>query len=164
VFIRIRGKLHYLWQAVDQHGTVLDILVQGRRNAKAARRFFRKLLKGLTYAPRVIVTDKLRGYGAAKRDVLPTVEHRQSRYLNNRPENSHQPAGAPDAAAQVGRARPALLVGARLHLWPLPFAPAPHDRRRAPCGAGRSLSGLAGGDMRPESGLIATFRRLAAAI
>ena len=91
MFIRIRGKLHYLWRAVDQHGTVLDILVQGRRNAKAARRFFKKLLKGLQYAPRVIVTDKLRSYGAAKRDVLPTVEHRQSRYLNNRTENSHQP-------------------------------------------------------------------------
>ena len=60
VFIRIRGKLHYLWRAVDQHGTVLDILVQNRRNAKAARRFFKKLLKGLQYVPRVIVTDKLR--------------------------------------------------------------------------------------------------------
>jgi putative transposase len=91
VFIRIRGKRHYLWRAVDQDGTVLDILVQGRRNAKAARRFFKKLLKGLQYAPRVIVTDKLRSYSAAKRDVLPTVEHRQSRYLNNRAENSHQP-------------------------------------------------------------------------
>jgi putative transposase len=91
VFIRVRGKRHYLWRAVDQHGTVLDILVQGRRNAKAARRFFKKLLKGLQYASGVIVTDKLRSYGAAKRDVLPTVEHRQSRYLNNRAENSHQP-------------------------------------------------------------------------
>ncbi len=70
---------------------MLDILVQGRRNAKAVRRFFKKLLKGLRYAPRVLVTDKLRSYGAAKRDVLPTVEHRQSRYLNNRAENSHQP-------------------------------------------------------------------------
>ena len=70
---------------------MLDILVQRRRNAKAARRFFKKLLKGLQYAPRVIVTDKLRSYSAAKRDVLPTVEHRQSHYLNNRAENSHQP-------------------------------------------------------------------------
>lgn len=91
VFIRIQGKVHYLWRAVDQDGIVLDILVQSRRNAKAAKRFFRKLLRGLQYAPRVIVTDKLRSYGAAKRKVLPHVEHRQSRYLNNRAENSHRP-------------------------------------------------------------------------
>ena len=91
VFLRIRGKLHYLWRAVDQHGNVLDILVQSRRNAKAARRFFRKLLKGLQYTPRVIVTDKLKSYAAAKRKILPGVEHRQSRYLNNRAEVSHQP-------------------------------------------------------------------------
>jgi len=91
VFLRIRGKLHYLWRAVDQHGNVLDILVQSRRNAKAAKRFFCKLLRGLQYVPRVIVTDKLRSYTAAKREVLPEVEHRQSRYLNNRAEVSHQP-------------------------------------------------------------------------
>lgn len=91
MFIRSRGKLHYLWRAVDQDGHVLDILVQSRRSAKAAKRFFRKLLKGLRYAPRVIVTDKLRSYAVAKHDILPGVEHRQSRYLNNRAEVSHQP-------------------------------------------------------------------------
>src|ERR1700761_315459 len=91
VFIRIRGEQHYLWRAVDQDGHVLDILVQSRRNAKAAKRFFRKLLRGLQYVPRVIVTDKLKSYAAAKRDILPGVEHRQSRYLNNRAEVSHQP-------------------------------------------------------------------------
>ena len=91
VFLRIGGKQHYLWRAVDQHGTVLDILVQSRRSARAAKRFFKKLLKGLQYVPRVIVTDKLRSYGAAKRQILPGVEHRQSRYLNNRAEVSHQP-------------------------------------------------------------------------
>ena len=91
VFVRIRGKSHYLWRAIDQHGNVLDILVQSRRNAKAATRFFRKLLKDLQYVPRVIVTDKLRSYGAAKRDIMPSVEHRQSRYLNNRAEASDQP-------------------------------------------------------------------------
>lgn len=91
VFIRIPGKRHYLWRAVDQHGTVLDILVQSRRNTKAAKRFFKKLLKGLQYVPRVVVTDKLKSYGAAKREILPGVEHRQSRYLNNRAEVSHQP-------------------------------------------------------------------------
>jgi len=91
VFLRIRGKVHYLWRTVDQHGHVLDILVQSRRNAHAAKRFFRKLLRGLQYVPRMIVTDKLRSYAAAKRKVLPGVEHRQSRYLNNRAEVSHQP-------------------------------------------------------------------------
>jgi putative transposase len=91
VFLTINGERHYLWRAVDQDGHVLDILVQSHRNKKAAKKFFRKLLKGLTYAPRVIITDKLKSYGAAKRDILPGVEHRQHRYLNNRAENSHQP-------------------------------------------------------------------------
>ncbi len=91
VFIRIQGKLHYLWRAIDQDGNVLDSLVQSRRSAKAAKRFFRKLLKGLQYVPRVIVTDKLKGYGAARREILPGVEHWQSRYFNNKIEVSHQP-------------------------------------------------------------------------
>jgi putative transposase len=91
VFITINGKTHYLWRAVDQHGNILDILVQSQRNKAAAKKFFRKLLKGCHYVPRVIITDKLRSYGAAKREVLPSVEHRQHRYLNNRAENSHQP-------------------------------------------------------------------------
>jgi putative transposase len=65
--------------------------VQRRRDKAAAKKFFRKLLKGLTYVPRVIITDKLASYGAAKREILPSVEHRQHRYLNNRAENSHQP-------------------------------------------------------------------------
>ena len=91
VFLTIHGQRHYLWRAVDQDDTVLDILVQSRRNKRAAKKFFRKLLKGLTYVPRVIVTDKLKSYAAAKREILPGVEHRQSRYLNNRCENSHRP-------------------------------------------------------------------------
>src|SRR4051795_11729284 len=91
VFIRIQGVQHYLWRAVDQDGVVLDLLVQARRNAQAAKRFFKRLLKGLQYEPRVIVTDKLRSYGVAQRQLLPGVEHRQSRYLNNRAENSHRP-------------------------------------------------------------------------
>jgi putative transposase len=91
VYIRINGVLHYLWRAVDQHGVVLDILVQDRRNATAAKRFFKRLLAGLKYKPRRIVTDGLRSYGVAKREVLPEVRHRTSRYLNNRAENSHRP-------------------------------------------------------------------------
>ena len=84
--IRIGSKQHYLWRAVDQDGHVLDILVQSRRNTKGAKRFFRKLLRSLQYAPKVIVTDKLKSYAAAKRTILPHVEHRQSKYLNNRAE------------------------------------------------------------------------------
>src|SRR6202051_4358119 len=70
VFIRIQGAQHYLWRAVDQDGVVLDILVQPRRDGQAAKRFFRGLLKGLDYVPRVIVTDKLQSYGVARRDLL----------------------------------------------------------------------------------------------
>jgi putative transposase len=91
VFLTIRGERHYLWRAVDQDGHVLDIVVQRRRDKVAAKKFFRKLLKGLTYVPRVLITDKLKSYSAAKRDLLPSVEHRQHRYLNTRAENSHQP-------------------------------------------------------------------------
>ena len=91
VFVRILGVQHYLWRAMDQDGVVLDILVQERRDAKAAKRFFRRLLKGLQYVLRVIVTDELRSYGVAQRQLLPGVEYRQSRYLNNRAENSHRP-------------------------------------------------------------------------
>src|SRR6266545_4332589 len=155
VFLTITGKLHYLWRAVDQHGNVLDILVQSRRNKQAAKKFFRKLLKGChlnlapisgtmlwrssrtgerpmperiakgcwdsdrvlfcqhcclpsesptasklsvigakngcQYVPRVLRGDKLGSYAAAKKEVLPSVEHRQHKRLNNRAENSHQP-------------------------------------------------------------------------
>ena len=91
VFVTINGRTHYLWRAVDQDGTVLDILVQPRRDQAAAKKFFRRLLKGLAYVPRVIISDKLASYGAAKRDVLPSVEHRRHKGLNNRAENSHQP-------------------------------------------------------------------------
>jgi putative transposase len=83
VYIKINGKCHYLWRAVDQGGNVLDILVTSRRDAKAAIRFFRKLLTGWQYVPRVLITDKLASY--------PSVENRRSKYLNNRAENSHQP-------------------------------------------------------------------------
>jgi putative transposase len=98
VFITINGQRRYLWRAVDQNGTVLDILVTSKRDTRAATRFFRKLLKGLQYVPRVLVTDKLRSYGAARRRVLGSVEHRQSKYLNNRAENSHQPTRARERA------------------------------------------------------------------
>jgi putative transposase len=93
VAISIAGKKHWLWRAVDQRGAVLDILVQCRRSANAAKRLLRKLLKRQGTAPRVLITDKLASYGAAKREIIPGVEHRQHGRLNNRAENSHQPTG-----------------------------------------------------------------------
>ncbi|MFG2480872.1 IS6 family transposase [Streptomyces fagopyri] len=91
VFIKVNGEQKYLWRAVDQDGNVLDILVQSRRDTAAARRFFRTLLTKTGGVPRVIATDKLCSYGAAHREVMPLVEHRSHKGLNNRAENSHQP-------------------------------------------------------------------------
>ena len=91
VVISFAGKKHWLWRAVDQDGFVLDVLVQSRRDKQAAKRLFRKLLKKQGRAPRVLVTDKLKSYAAAKREIMPGVEHRQHKGLNNRAENSHQP-------------------------------------------------------------------------
>ena len=91
MFCQVNGELVYLWRAVDQDGESLDVLVEKRRNAKAAKRFFRKLLKGLRYDPRVIVTDKLSSYVTAHEEIMPEVEHTRGGRLNNRAENSHQP-------------------------------------------------------------------------
>ena len=91
VFVKIRGERHYLWRAVDEDGDVIDILVQSRRNRRAAIRFFRKLLKGQGCVPRRLITDKLRSDPAACRTVMPSVVHRTDRYANNRAEVSHQP-------------------------------------------------------------------------
>ena len=85
------GMKHWLWRAVDQAGIVLDVLVQSRRDKHAAKRLLRKLLKKQLRPPRVLITDKLASYGAAKREVMPGIEHRQHKGLNNRAENSHQP-------------------------------------------------------------------------
>src|SRR3712207_326993 len=91
VAIKIAGVQHWLWRAVDQNGMVLDVLVQSRRDKRAAKRLLRKLLKRQSRASRVMITDKLPSYGAAKREVMPGVEHRGHKSLNNRAENSHQP-------------------------------------------------------------------------
>ena len=91
VVITIAGKKHWLWRAVDQTGFVLDVLVQSRRDQRAAKRLLRKLLKRQGRAPRVMITDKLASYSAAKREVMQGVEHRRHKGLNNRAENSHQP-------------------------------------------------------------------------
>ncbi|MGF6920622.1 IS6 family transposase [Paraburkholderia sp. 40] len=88
--VTIHGRKHWLWRAVDQHGAVLDVLVQSRRDKAAAKRLMRKLLRRHG-CPRVIVTDKLRSYAAANNELGLNVEHRQHKGLNNRAENSHQP-------------------------------------------------------------------------
>ena len=91
VVIKIAGVTHWLWRAVAQTGVALDVLVQSRRDKKAAKRLLRKLLKRQGRAPRVMITDKLASYSAAKREVMPGVEHRRHQGLDNRAENSHQP-------------------------------------------------------------------------
>jgi|TARA_B110000902_G_scaffold255317_1_gene320519 putative transposase len=91
VFIKINGALHYLWRAVDQDGDEIDILVQKRKDKHAAKRLFKRLLKGQAATPIKIVTDKLRSYSAAKKELFPCVEHSTQQYENNRCELSHQP-------------------------------------------------------------------------
>ncbi len=145
VFLTIGGESHYLWRAVDQDGNVLDILVQSRHNKKAAKRFFRKLLKGLQYVPRVIITDKLKSYAAAKREILPGVEHRQHKRLNNRAENSHQPTQLREkkmrkftSAKQAQR----FLSADRAHLWAVSTTTTCVECRGIPCYFTRPLPDL----------------------
>ena len=143
--LTIRGKKQYLWRAVDQDGNVLDILVQSRRHKKAAKRFFRKLLKGLQDVPRVIITDKLKSYGAAKREILPGVEHRQHKRLNNRAENSHQPTRLREkkmrrfkSAKQAQR----FLSADHAHLGAFSTAATPAEGWGVPCPFTGSIRGL----------------------
>jgi putative transposase len=90
VFVKIQGKQHYLWRAVDQDGEVVDVFLQKRRDGKAAKRFFRRLLRKHRGEPRKIVTDKLRSYNAARRELIPDAIHDISQYANNRCELSHE--------------------------------------------------------------------------
>ncbi|MFG2563672.1 IS6 family transposase, partial [Streptomyces sp. NPDC048496] len=125
VFIKINGEQQYLCRAVDADGNVLDILVQGRRNKAAARRFSRRLLKTTRTVPRVIVTDKLRSYSAAHREVMPSVEHRSHKGLNNRADNSHQPTRQRERAMKGFRS----VGGAQQFLSAFSGIP-PHSRPR----------------------------------
>ncbi|MFJ3235885.1 IS6 family transposase [Streptomyces sp. NPDC086787] len=103
VFVKIGGERRYLWRAVDQHGDVLDILVQSRRDAKAAKRFMARLMKKQCRVPRVLVTGKLKSYGVAHRELMASVEHRSHKGLNNRAENSHQPTRQRERAMKYFR-------------------------------------------------------------
>jgi putative transposase len=91
VFVKINGIQHYLWRAVDQDGEIVDVFLQHRRDGHAAKRFFKRLLKTHRMEPRKIVTDKLRSYGVAHRELIPDTIHDTSQYANNRAELSHQP-------------------------------------------------------------------------
>jgi putative transposase len=91
VFVKINGKQHYLWRAVDQDGEVVDVFLQTRRDSRSARRFFMRLLKKHRSEPRKIVTDRLGSYAVAHRELVPDAIHDTSRYANNRAELSHQP-------------------------------------------------------------------------
>ncbi len=91
VFVKIQGVQHYLWRAVDQDGEIVDVFLPLRRDGKAAKRFFKRLLKTYRHEPRKIVTDKQRSYDVAHRELIPDVTHDTSRYANNRAELSHQP-------------------------------------------------------------------------
>ena len=130
LFVKIQGQQQYLWRAVDEDGDVLDILVQSRRNRRAATRFFRKLLKRQGREPRRLITDKLRSYSAAHRTVMPSVIHstpavrKQSR---GSLASINPPAGAADAQVQVGRPSATVRLGARRRPESLPgrTSPAP---------------------------------------
>jgi len=89
--IQIGGKQHYLWRAVDQDAEVVDVYLQARRDGAAAKRFFKRLLRNHRGEPRKIITDKLRSYGVACREVIPEAIHVNDQYANNRVEQSHEP-------------------------------------------------------------------------
>jgi putative transposase len=116
VVVSIAGEQHWLWRAVDQNSFVIDVLVQRRRDTRAAQRLMRKLLKSAVTPPRVMVTDKLRSYGAAKAKMGLYVEHRQHKGLNNRAENSHQPTRRRERimeAFQISQTGATVSVGSR---------------------------------------------------
>jgi len=151
VFLTIKGERHYLWRAVDQDGNVLDILVQRRRNKGAAKKFFRKLLKGLTYVPRVIVTDKLKSYGAAKREILPRDPSRGgtspasvSQQSRRELASADATAGAAYARVQVPRLCPTVPLGPRSHPATLPPTSSPILRACIPSRNGEKIPDLAG--------------------
>ena len=91
VFVKIRGNQHYLWRAVDQDGEIVDVYLQKRRDERAVKRFFRRLLKKYKGEPRKINTDKLGSYRVAHRELMPDATHDTTQYSNNRAELSHQP-------------------------------------------------------------------------
>ena len=129
----INGQRGWLWRAVDDAGEVLDVLVQRRRSARAAKRFFRKFLKGFQMVPCAIVIDRLASYTAAKAVVMPTVAHLRGWRQNNRVENSHQPVRPRERGLQRFKSlRHAVLFRVQYGLQPVSARP--------PCAVGTQLS------------------------
>ncbi|GHO68316.1 hypothetical protein KSC_072080 [Ktedonobacter sp. SOSP1-52] len=136
VYLKINGKTHYVWRAVDQYGNMLDILVQSRGNKQAAKTFFRKLLKGLHYVPRVIIPDTLKSYGAAKREILPGVEHRQHKGFcqsSGKLTSTDATTREEHAAVEIGQTRTTLSFGLWTHRWTFPTTKASVTCRGVPC-------------------------------
>ena len=127
VFLKINGRLHYLWRAVDQDGDVLDILVQHQRDKKAAKKFFRKLLKGLQYVPNVIITDKLRSYSGEGRGVAEcrSLPGQVAEQPSGEFSSADQAAGAGDETLQGSQARATFSLGLRNHYLTLPSGETP---------------------------------------
>jgi putative transposase len=135
LFVTIQGQRQYLWRAVDQDGDVIDILVQPRRDQRAAERFFRKLLKGQEREPRRLVTDKLRTYETARRILMPSVVHDTERYANNRAEVSHEPIRQRERQMRGFKSvasSATILVGARSHSESIPSRTPPARLRKHP--------------------------------
>lgn len=152
----MNGVLHYLWRAVDKLGVVLDVLVQGRRDGAAAKRFFKRLLHGLRYKLKRVITDGLPSYSVAPRALPPDVRHRTSRYLNNRTENPHQPTRRRERQMQRSKspAGAGLPVVPCVHLRPLPAAAPSHGGSRSPTCPRQDVPNLAARELGPTSGLI----------
>jgi putative transposase len=148
--VRIAGKRMHLWRAVDHEGEVLDLLVQRRRDCRAALRLMRKLLKKHGFAPKLLVTDKLRSYGAAFRRLRLTCPHEQGLRKNNRAENSHQAVRRRERKMQRFKsARSAVVVNGGVHAekalepstpphFPIHAAEIPSRSYRAVARCGRS--------------------------
>ena len=133
VYIKIDGRLVYLWRAVDAEGEVLDVLVQSKRDKRAALKWMRKLLKKMNFVPDKLVTDDLRSYGAACRDLGISHRHERGRWRNNRAENSHQPTRRRERKMQgFKRVSPAISLIPRGHLQYLQHSAPSHLRQHAP--------------------------------
>ena len=148
VFVKIGGVRKYLWRAVDQHGNVLDILIQSKRDGKAATRFFRKLLKKHGHPPRVMITDKIPSYQVAHRKTMSTTEHRQNKYLNNRCENSHQPTRQRERAMKgfrSGGSAQRFLAAFSCISPHFPLTEAPYDCHQSPHRISCPTSGVGSG-------------------
>src|SRR5258708_31537254 len=157
VFLTIRGERHYLWRAVDQDGNVLDILVQSRRNKHAAKRFFRKLLKGLQYVPRVIIADKLKSYAAAKRAHFARSRASAAQRAEQPGRElapTHTTPREEDETFQIGQTGTTFSLCVWSHFRAFPTPSSPFEGRGIPCSFTGSLSGVERGNQGKASSII----------